>query len=316
MTTRHYFRKVIRIRAEDSPNVKLARMQIDRGMTPDHRVVVPGVLTYAEYLKRRATWDKVRQTVGLDAEFYEGSEVKMFPRDWLDRAIVLYRRAPKVRQARGIGVDPAEGGDDTAMAAVDEHGLIELVAAKTPDTASIPRAVLTFMGKHKVPPNRVCFDRGGGGKQHADWMRDQGHRVRTVAFGGRPDLEMRRWRHGFQDRLTNKEDQYSYLNRRGEMYDTLRQLLDPSNQGWSLPPEPSTDELCRQLLPIPLTYDQEGRLYVLPKNRHGKDRDDPDKKTPCLSDLIGCSPDETDAVLLAIYAMRYDPMQHEGGVDL
>jgi len=316
-TLTKYLRRVIRITAEDSPNVAYARAEQARGLKPSNRTVIPGVLTWQEYTERRLMWDKIRQCVGLDAQFYEGAEVKMFPGVWLERARELYSQARpgRTRQAEGIGCDPAEGGDSTTLAAVDRYGLIEGISVKTPDTAEIRKLVINFAGKHKVPWNRICFDRGGGGKQHADYMREKGMAVRTVAFGAPPMLDLKRFKHLYRDRADVKEDRYTYINRRGEMYDTLRQLLNPANEGWSLPPGEYTDELERQLKPIPLMYDKEGRFYVLPKRRHDKDANNPDKREPTLIDLVGHSPDETDAVLLALYAMRYNPVVYDLAVD-
>jgi hypothetical protein len=305
-----YYRKVIQIRAEDSPNVRVGMAQKRAGMTPDNRVVVPGVLTFDDYQKRRKTWDKVRQCVGLDAMFYEGAEVKMFPPDWLSRAksIADGIRIQK-RVARSIGIDPAEGGDKTAMAAVDEYGVIELVSNQTPDTTVVVDMALAFMKKHQVPAHRVMFDRGGGGKQHADRMRrDYGLNVQTVAFGEAPSVDLKRGLTFFPEKLEVAEQKYGYLNRRGEMYGMLRDLLDPANEGWGIPGE--YGELFRQLLPLPLVYDKEGRFFVLPKNKSAKDVTGNSK---CLVDLIGHSPDETDAVLLAVYGMTHKVPQATAG---
>ena len=59
----------------------------------------------------------------------------------------------------------------------------------------------------------------------------------------------------------------------------------------------------QELSPIPRTYDEEGRLYVLPKNkpisRTGKE-----SPTRTLIDLIGHSPDRADALVLAVFGME------------
>ena len=70
-----YHRRVITIRAEDSPNVRLALAQRAAGKVPTGKVLVPGVLTWEQYLHHRATWDKMRQCIGLDAKFYLGAEL-------------------------------------------------------------------------------------------------------------------------------------------------------------------------------------------------------------------------------------------------
>jgi hypothetical protein len=58
-------RKVIVIPATASPNVRLALAEIEAGKEPSHEQLVPGVLSYADYLVRRKTWDVVRATIGL-----------------------------------------------------------------------------------------------------------------------------------------------------------------------------------------------------------------------------------------------------------
>src|SRR5690606_23172595 len=54
-----YYRKVIQIKGSDSPNVRAKKHILD------------GVLDYHEYVKRRTTWPKQRQVIGLDAEFFQ-----------------------------------------------------------------------------------------------------------------------------------------------------------------------------------------------------------------------------------------------------
>ena len=149
----NYFRRVIKIRAEDSPNVQAgiaamreghiapsplllntpeqpwgvfsneefhnAQQLYDRnqrrgmtleGINASSLTVIPGVLTCQEYLERRRTWDRIRQCVGLDAEFYEGAEVMLFPPQWLDRAhhVAESIRGKQGRKAKVIGCDPAK----------------------------------------------------------------------------------------------------------------------------------------------------------------------------------------------------------------
>lgn len=239
MTEQPYHRRVLKIRAQDSPNVR--RGLILKARHPDWSLdkldeqsrIVAGVLGYAEYVQRRATWDKVRQSVGLDAEFWEGAELLLFPPDWLTRAaqaefIARCHRSP----TEAIGIDPAEGGDKTSMAAINRWGLKELVSRKTPNTADITGEAIAFVRKHQVPWSRVIFDRGGGGKQHADRLIEQGHRgVRTVAFGESPQIELKRGLHMLEHRKDVKEDAYVYVNLRAQMYHELSQLCDPA--GWT-----------------------------------------------------------------------------------
>ena len=273
-------------------------------MEPTFETVVPGVLSYMEYLSRRKNWDKIKQCVSLDAEFYKGAEILLFPPDWLNTAEERARALPKHRKAKGGGCDPAEGGDKTSMAAVDEYGLIDLVARQTPNTDDVVREAIAFMTKHGIEPDKFCFDRGGGGKQHADRMRAMGYRVRSVGFGeslapdpryGKPPVRVRR---------EDKEGRYEYLNRRAQMYGELSEALDPGLPGvrFAIPAE--YVELRRQLAPLPKRYDKEGRLYMLPKNKRNPDPTNPSTEKT-LTELLGCSPDEADSVVLAYHAMTH-----------
>jgi hypothetical protein len=293
-------RKVIRIKAEDSPNVRLALAEVAKGVEPSGRIIVPGVKQYWEYKTNRRDWDAHQQCVSLDADWYEGGDILMYPAEWLNRAESLADelRAKKVhRSAKAMGVDPGEGLAETALAVVDELGLIELEARKTPDTSDIPGWIIAKAAKHGVPPDRIMFDRGGGGLQHACTLRKQGYPVRTVPFGATitPDKRMRGVVTPFKERLAKEEERYTYKNRRAQMYHTLRLLLE---EGYAVPRE--YVELRRQLTPIPLWYDDEGRIY-LPRKHLRPDEKDNDKST--MEKLLGCSPDQADAFVLGIFGM-------------
>jgi hypothetical protein len=311
-----YYRRVIRIRAEDSPNVRYALAEIARGLNPSGRMLVPGVLSWHECAKRRATWDKVRQCIGLDAEFYEGAEFLLFPPLWLAGS---ERRAAELdltthrskRQPVAIGIDPGEGSARTSMSAVDYHGLVDLVSRPTPDTNVIVREAIDFMHAHCVRPEKLMFDRGGGGKQHADRMRAMGYPVKTVAFGEAVTPDIRRGLRRIDERVEAQEERYVYLNRRAEMYGTLRELIDPARDVpvFALPAEYTV--LRRQLSPIPLMFDAEGRLKLPPKNRTSAE-----SNITTLTELIGESPDEADSLVVAIYAMYHKPTKVRAGAAL
>lgn len=290
-----YYRKIIHIRAEDSPNVRLAMEEIARGEEPSLKILVPGVLDYAEYLKRRNTWDRVRQCISLDGQFYEGAEVLLYPPDWLNAA---ERRADLRRGKTGrctMGVDSAAGGDNTAWAVCDELGLLELESFKTSDTSVILGRTIAMAQRFGVTADNIFFDAGGGGKQHADYLRVRGWRVRTVAFGESVNPPIRSGIATVNQRRQTVEEHYTYKNRRAQMYGMLRVRLDPSQDATFCIPARFA-ELRRQLALMPLRYDAEGRLYMLPKQ----------KRTPLsteqtLTELLGCSPDEADALVLAVY---------------
>lgn len=326
-----FHRRIIRITAENSPNVVLARREIAAGLEPSNTIVVPGVLSWQEYQKRLATWDIVRQEVGLFARFYLGSQLLLYPPDWLDHSAHLHEellRSGKKRIAKAIGIDPAEGGDRTAMAVGDEFGLIELTSKKTPKTDDIPNEAITFMKRHGVPPEMVMIDSGGGGKQHVDRLRVWGYPVRAVSFAEPVSPVIKSGMSTIMERTDEREDRVAYFNRRAEMYGEFSILMDPSgvggtilpnsvskshvHHGYALPSDrygPQYAELRRQLGPLPKTY-VEGKLRLIPKSKIGKTG----LGTQTLMELLGCSPDESDAVALMTYGLLHQKRRSTAGV--
>ena len=291
------YRRVIQITAKQSPNVRLALAQLAAGIEPTHEEITPGVLSYREYVKRRATWDIVRQTIGLDAEFYEGAESLLFPPEWLNRAHDIARRLPKNRRGKALGVDTGEGAANTAWAVSDDLGLIELISKRTPDTSIITGETIALMKRHNLNPEAVFFDRGGGGKWAADLLRKQGYNVKTVSFGPSP-VDPRRGLTPFGERLERVEDKSTYLSRRVEMYDGLSQRLDPTGPGFGIPGEGKAyQELRRQLAVLKRAYDEHGRMVLPPKQKK------PGSTIQSLQEILGCSPDEADAAVLGVYGL-------------
>lgn len=297
---RRYYRKIIKITALDSPNVRYGMAQKEAGLVPDNRIILPGVLSWGDYQKRLATWDISRQTVGLFAEFWEGADALLFPPAWIARAERIAEELKgRPRQAKAIGIDSAEGGDKTTMAVGDEFGLLELFSEKTPDTTAIPKRAIYLGRKWGVPPESWIFDRGGGGKQHADYLRDRGYNVQTIGFGEpvTPILKRGSTMTPYGEKIEQKEQKYIYKNRRAELYGELSVVMDPSyEQGYGIPAE--YFELTRQLSLIPKQMDQEGRLILPPKNKKSKE-----SKEITLVQIIGHSPDEADAVTMMFHGI-------------
>lgn len=310
MTIQRYYRKIIKIKAEASPNVRYALWEISQGMRPSGTIVVPGVLQYAEYLHRRRMWDKVRQSIGLDAEFWEGVDALLFPPDWLNRAEHVnreHRTKLRKREAKAIGIDPGQGVAESVMVAVDEYGILELVAKRTPDTSVIRNDLMAFARKWSVSFSNCLFDLGGGGQQIMDAMREDGYPVRGVGFGEAVTPELKRGIATLDQRVDAKDERYAYLNRRAQMYGELRNLLDPglNEEGFGIPAEYT--ELRRQLAPLPLMYDKEGRMYLPPKSKR------PGQTGVSIEDILGCSPDHADALVLAVHALLHKSRRNVAG---
>ena len=275
--------------------------QIARGRKPDGKRVMEGVLSWEEYKKRRATWDKVRQCIGLDAQFWKGAEELLFPPDWLNHAEEVARenRGMRKREAKALGCDPGEGGADTVWTVVDENGIIVQIAKLTADTNVITGDTKAIGRAHNIPPEMWMFDSGGGGQQHVDRLRAEGYPVRTVGFGEAVIATPRRGLATLQERIEQREDRVVYFNRRAQMYGEFSTLLDPSNdRGFGIPAE--YDELRRQLAPIPRKYDGEGTLRLPPKRKRH-----PNSTEVTFMDLIGRSPDHADSLVVAVHCMLH-----------
>lgn len=307
----HYFRKIYRIKAEHSPNVRLAMEEQALGMEPSGEIVIPGVLPWNEYCKRRTTWDEVRQCVGLDAEFWLGAETLLFPPVWLNRSELIAEKIRGMsRKVEAIGIDSAAGGNNTAWSMIDRYGLIEMESRHTYDTYEVPEHTRELMEKYGVPDSKVGFDVGGGGRQHADLMRRWGLKVHTVAFGEPPTHEVKRSKKTVREQIQVKERRYTYKNRRAEMYGEFSMALDPAEEyrdpdieGFAIPAR--FTELRRQLSKMPKRFDGEGRLELPPKKRKRRQTYESTKDSDkSLEEILGCSPDEADSLVVAYYILK------------
>ncbi|HUY34666.1 MAG TPA: hypothetical protein VMV69_18115 [Pirellulales bacterium] len=300
------FRKVIHVSGDDSPNVIAARQWKKDGRVGPPPLPVSGILSYDQYLERRANWppDKVRsRLLGL---FPDEAERKLFPPDWLDLAQRLGAKLRLIDDSRfadeshALGIDVAQGGGDlTVWCVVCRFGVRRVLAKPTPNTAEIAGMTLRLMKEFGIRGSAVAFDAGGGGKQIADMLRDRGYaQIVDVEFGG----------------ASREPDEYK--NRRAEIYGELRKALEPTAAirrlldlepaAWraknlhclALPPD---DALLRQdLAVLPLMRDGEGRLRLPPKDVGRKTTG---RCEPCVRALLhGRSPDRGDALALAFFA--------------
>lgn len=296
-------RKVIHICGEDSPNVKRGLLEKQKGLTPSNRVVIPGVLPWEDYVLRRETWDPARQCVGIDGKFWEGENDLLFPPQNLDRAERLHAMYvkngsyPKTRIVKGVGVDPAAGGDDTSFTLVDEWGIIDKIEQKTPDTSVIEDITIKLVVRYNIDPRKFLFDSGGGGKQIVDRLRKRKFKVRLLNFGESLALPIKRGMYEYSEKEGIREERYVYKDKRAELYGIASILLDAVEKGTFAIPSKYT-ELRRQLSLIPRIYDSEGKLTMLPKWIKHKKSGETD-----LITLLGRSPDEADSFVLAVYCM-------------
>jgi len=279
-------RKVIHIDGRDSPNVKAGMRWKELGRDGEPPVLISGLLTYQEFVRREATWDQVKKTTRLYGQFYEGDQALLFPMSWLDAAMNQCRWQELTNRKRiveAIGVDVAAGGrDDTCWTTVDYSGVIEQIVMDLPNTMEIVGRTLRLIQAHNLSAERVAIDAGGGGKQITDRLHEQGCFVRSIGFGEAAD------------------DSQAFKNRRAELYGNLRRLIDPEreNGGFLLPPLAA--ELRQELAVLPLQYDSEGRMFLPPKDP----RPNQAAHIRSLRQILGRSPDRADSLALAAWALR------------
>lgn len=314
--------KIIRIKAEQSPNVRLGMKQKElgqepTGLLPNGEPIIPGCMTYSEYMYRRTSpeWTEERQTIGLDAEFYEGNQIKLYPPDWIALAIeaaaTLDLTNPP-RRAKAMGVDPAEGGDDTVWTIVDQLGILHQTSMKTHDTYTIYEKSIALGAEYGLAPDRWFFDAGGGGKQIVQLLNRKGYAANYVPFGSTP------WSPEIDERGNPIVDPKTvYKNRRAQMMGEVRQVISPYETdlkqdriNGKLVEVPSVrdknvfgipgkyTQLIDQMRPIPLTRDDRDVLYVLPKSKPKQGF-----KGLTLTELLGRSPDHLDSLALAVHGM-------------
>lgn len=308
-------RKILHIDGELSPNVILGKRLKGAGIKGPYPSIVPGVLSYAEYMRRKRIWDAIKIHIRLHGKFYEGEAALMFPPDWLDRTEKAHwelhptgynQMSPRIvtnpSTHLAMGIDCGAGRDLSVWTIIDRLGIVFQHAESTFDTSIITKKTIEFIERFFISPAKICFDAGGGGKQIVDHMRDQNPKyklIRSIAFGSSPTQTTEKKSKKTDDKITEKEDTWVYKNRRAELYGDLRKWIDPSiNQPvFALPEELYL--MREELAILPLWFDSNGKMYLPPKDKapHAKD-----KEEITLKKLLGRSPDRSDSLVLAVHA--------------
>lgn len=303
-----YIRRVIRIAAEDIPNVAYGLQERRAGKIPSNKILVPGVKAFKTYETNLRKWDPEQICVSLRAMFYKGKKILLWPPEWLANCKILAHELGKagIGRATAIGIDPGEGTAETVMVAGNRRGVVAVEALKTPDTSDINDNLIDFGRRMGVPPEDWIFDAGGGGKQHADRLRrleiseERPYAgVRTLPFGGAAGQRQLKVEGELTGRVEDEEVRYVYFNRRAELYGEASILCDPDLGGYAIPAQFA--ELHRQLSLIPKKRDEHGRLKLPPKNRTASST----SKEQTITDIVGCSPDHADAFCLMVYGVQH-----------
>lgn len=168
-----------------------------------------------------------------------------------------YNRAPVV-----LGVDVARFGDDSSVI-FRRQGLVGFtpVILRGLDNMSLADVVAAAIVEHR--PDAVFID-SGQGQGVIDRLRQLGHKIMEVPFGGRALRHER------------------FVNRRSEMWYSVREWLEA---GGALPP----DECLKAELSAPTyCYDSAGKIKLEPKDK--------------IKERLLRSPDVADALALTLAA--------------
>lgn len=302
---------VIHIDCARTPNVSAGRTWNRLGRKGACRVPIPGIMSYANYVSHIQEWDEYNITTRLRGRLPDSDEGwVVVPRPWLDGCREVWPQIDEEvrgRLPKWLGVDASHGrGDLACWAVVDRLGLVDLRTMSPdeakdkygqPDTVKMLERTRDLMTAYGIPGGRVIVDAGGGGQDAiADPLRREGVVVRLVDFGAAP---------------STKRARKQYKNRRAELYGTLAEACNPTKwrqteletpkcweRCFSIPPGDQYDALAEELPMIPKRYDREGKMHLPPK-----DKRDPNSKEQSLREILGHSPDRSDAVALAVWGM-------------
>jgi len=311
-----WYRRVIKIKADQSPNVRYAQAEVKSGKKPSHKELIPGVVSWRDYQDRRLLWDEMQQTIGLDAEFYEGIEVKLYPTAHIELGEKIAARNANSKSGKTLGIDPAMGGDNTSFAVSDENEeeswLCYLESLKTPDTMLIVDKAIILMSEWGIADKDVLIDAGGGGVQIANNLRRKGFKdIRVVNFGASVKPQKVAGTAPVRKREQAEEKKTVYKNRRAMMYDLLSLKMNQSSghKLYGIPtryldkPMQNKATLREQMEPIPRMIDDKGVIFMLPKQRKTRVVGQTEERQITLTELIGHSPDELDSVVLSVLGL-------------
>ncbi len=316
---------VIHIDGErDSPNVVFGKRWVAAGRKGEPPRVIPGVLSYTDYLIRQ-TWPEAMRRVRLHGLFLDESKDKLFSSDMLDAMqtigakLLEYRARCKAKACQcqslipasadmaplwqpkhgrlSMGVDVGQGQAATVWTAVGRYGVLHKVSKQTPNTASISGWTIKLAKRWRIAPENIAIDIGGGGKMIVDQLHEAGYEVLGVGFGEKPN------------------DPSEYNSLRVEMYAEAAKLMMGSHvqamlelpverwlPHWSCMGLLPGDSMLRQDLHVlPREFDGEGKLRLPPKSRRAGRHGSAEKT---IEDMLGRSPDDGDSFVLAVYAHR------------
>lgn len=250
-------------------------------LPPRSRTFVPGKLEEnPEYVK--SGYQSVLAYTSQDlqdlasGDFHAGLKDhpdQVIPSAWIVDAQKRWTpRPPSGAPMSAIGVDVAQGGsDETVLAPRHDAWYAPLIVAPGKDTP-MPSDVAALVVKHRRDQAAVIVDCGGGyGGGVVERLSENS--IATVAHKGSNKSHGR-----------SKCRQYTFVNKRAEVWWKFREALDPEQFGGS-PIELPDEAAIRSDLAAP-------HFFVTPRGIQIEEKEETKKR-------IGRSPDKGDAIVMA-----------------
>lgn len=183
----------------------------------------------------------------------EKGYIKLFTQDEVERAKKVVEPFGENR----LGVDVAEGGDDTALVLRTANYATVILKYKNEDTMLLPGHVVSIHRDLGLRDENIFMDTIGVGKGAYDRLAEQNYKPTSVRFSEKPD------------------DEVQFANVKAECFWRLKQWLNTSG---TLDPRDNWS----QLLDIKYRVDSSGRIQIISKEELRKEG----KGSPDVADAL------------------------------
>lgn len=274
--------KSLKMSCLDHPNVRQRETIIEAAVGHEH------IESYkADHMKCPGTefWD-----TRVDGEFPKRSANTLLPEAWVEKCYGL--PSSKLLKGRYLGFDPAEFGGDRSVVAVNNNNRIEkFYRWQQKEAGESVREVMLIATNEGIPFEHINYDSCGPvGSRITRAFQNMNCPAHPIFLGKEPS--------GDWDALYAGERDKDFLNRRAELYWTLRVLFELERI--SIDPRQAAAFLD-EVADIQYGFFDDGRLYIEAKKKY-RERNK-------------MSPDHADAVMLSLARDHATPILTMGASD-
>lgn len=264
----------VRMSALDHPNVVTGNAEL-----------IPGAVSQRSIDRRRLKYGEQSPVYQsrVRGESPEQAADALIHLAWLEASAKRYAdrlamgKIPTQLTGKGVDVANSEHGDRAAVCDFAENVVVSLEAFACPDANELGRVQVAHAKRHGIPSHRVGVDPIGVGAGTVNEARRLKYAVQALNFGAKPYSTAAKAPDG--GRYEWATDANRFQNFRGQCYWQLRE--DFQNNRIDMAEDA---DVWEELLAM--TFDDESNVVKLPP------KDD-------LRDLLGRSPDKSDALAMA-----------------